>query len=275
MREDQRAQASVEEELAPAGGHDVVPEAGDRVAPQCLDRRLQTLGDEDLPPPRVHLELLDPLGQRAEVLKQGIAGVTRVLQVPERAIDQHAVGDRAEHHEGADDQHDPPRQPAEVDGAAAQDRRVHGHGRNVGDRPAYRHDIVGQRAQDARDADLLQVSQRSRQHLAAEVAAEVAQGALREVGEQHPGDGVGDHLRHEESREGGGEETGGVRAPDERGVHQGDERGARRPAEQTDHGGGPGQQPRAPIEERQEAHPTLIRRRSATTPRGRRRRSAR
>jgi hypothetical protein len=104
---------------------------------------------------------------------------------------------------------------------------------------------------------VLEVAERRGQHLAAEVATEVGQRLLREAVEQEARHRITENLARHQPREPHDEKSPREAGAVERGVDQRDEPRAAGTADEPDHDGCRGEQPRAQGDEREEAHVCL------------------
>ena len=178
-----------------------MPNARQRVASQRVRRRLDPLRKECLSTGRVQLQLLRTFGQRPEVLEQDVPRITRPLKVSVRSPDEYPIDDRSQHDHRRQHDQGRGRKPPEIDRAARDDRNVCGEGRKVLGGPAEHRHVVGQRREDSRDPDALELPERRRKQLAAEVEGESRERFLGELIEEQASGRVGEHSTDQEATE--------------------------------------------------------------------------
>ena len=189
--------------------------------------------------------------------EENVTGVARLLEIAVGAHGQDAVADHPDHGNERHDEKDGPRKPPEIDRAADQDGEVHCERGRILGRPAKPRDVVGESGEDTRDPHVLEMAERRGEDLAAEVATEICQRALREAVEQKACHCAADDLGRYQPREAHDKESPREVGTVERGVDQRDESRAAGAADEPGHDRPSGRNPRARGDEDEETHAHL------------------
>src|SRR6266699_1553585 len=133
----------------------------------------------------VDFEVLGPLGEGAEVTEELVSLLARAYQIPGGDLHRQPVYERAGHKHAEYHQQDRNREPAEVGETADDGDGVDTNGRDYGDAVSEERHVFGERGEQTRRADCLQMSQWRGQYLPAKLQAQIDDGLLGEHGQEH------------------------------------------------------------------------------------------
>ena len=164
-----------------------------------LRGKMNIIGKEHAAAIAVELQFLDPFGESTKMVEEPVLDYARETQEMKAAVDHHPIDDRADNAEHAENSEHFPRQPAQVNGAAQENRNIDRHHGDAQQRLSDVQHVFGERDHEPRRADFFQPAKGHVEDFVHEVVAKLRDDLLREACERELGQETGNDLADHEA----------------------------------------------------------------------------